>query len=406
MSSYPIADVRAQFPSLREGSALFDGPGGTQTPDRVSAAIRDALRSPVAQRGTHNHFSRGADRIVRAAREAMADFVGGVPEGIIFGRSATQLTFDMASAVGGLLHPGDEIVLSARPRRQRRPLARGRGRAGGLEVRWIDFDRDTGDIPVQAAARVIGPRTRLVAIAAASNLLGTVPDIAAIAGLAHDVGALVHVDAVAYAAHRLVDLEALGADLLVCSSYKFCGPHLGILAGRPATLERLHPRKLRPSTEQVPERFELGTLPYELLAGVTATVEFLADLAPSGGTRRERLAFSYEALHGHEAALFGVLVDGLAEIPGVRRIGAPPSRTPTVLFRIDGISSDAAAVRLGEREISVGAGLFYAYEAAGWATALEDGGIRAGLAPYTTVDDVNRLLRGVRRLAEEGSVTR
>lgn len=398
MGSYPVSIVRAQFPSLREGSALFDGPGGTQVPERVARAIRDALVAPVSQRGTHNFFSRGADRIVNAARAAMGDFLNVAPEGVVFGRSATQLTFDFATAIGDLLQPGDEIVLSRLDHDANvAPWIEVAARRGA-EIRWIDFDQDTGDILTEDVARVITSRTRLVALTAASNLFGTRPDISAVAELAHGAGALFYVDAVAYAAHHLIDFEQMGADFVVCSSYKFCGPHLGILGARPEMLERLHPRKLRPSSDQVPERFELGTLPYELLAGLTATVEFLADLAPSAGARRERLVRSYDALHQHESELLGVLLAGLADIPGVRRVGSPAASTPTVLFTIDGIRVDEACRRLGDREIAVGGGLFYAHEAAKWAD-LGDGGIRVGLAPYTTIDDVERLLTGVRELA-------
>lgn len=402
MSTYPISSIRAQFPSLRQGSALFDGPGGTQTPERVAAAVRDALVGQVSQRGLHNHFSRGADRIVRSAREAMGDFLNVAPEGIVFGRSATQLTFDFSTAIGDLWEAGDEIVLSRLDHDANVAPWLAAASARGVNVQWIDFDPTTGDVSLDDVARVIGPRTRLVALAAASNLLGTVPNITAIAERAHAVGALLYVDAVAYAAHRLIDLEQLGVDVIVCSSYKFCGPHIGILGAQPELLEQLHPRKLRPSSDQVPERFELGTLPYELLAGVSATVEFLADLVPSAGTRRERLVHSYRGLHEHEEALFEVLLVGLSGIPGVRRIGSPSDATPTVLFTIDGVAIDDACVRLGERDVAVGGGLFYAYEAGNWAD-LPDGGIRAGLAPYSTIDDVNRLLAGVRELAGAGS---
>ncbi|MDQ4215614.1 cysteine desulfurase-like protein [Microbacterium capsulatum] len=398
MPAFPVSRIRAQFPSLREGSAFFDGPGGTQTPECVAAAIRDALVAAVSQRGRNSHFARGADRIVNAARAAMGDFLHVSPEAVVFGRSATQLTFDFSAAIGELLDSGDEIALSRLDHDANVAPWLAVAEAKGLQVRWIDFDRTTGEISLDDAARAITPRTRLVAIAAASNLLGTTPDIAAIAGMAHEVGALVYVDAVAYAAHELIDLDRMGADFVVCSSYKFCGPHLGILGSRPETLQRLHTRKLRPSTEQVPERFELGTLPYELLAGVTATVEFLAGLVPADRSRRERLEASYRAMQHHEDALRDRLLTGLDAIPGVTRIGVPPAATPTVLFAIDGVPVDEACRVLGDREIIVGGGTFYAYEAARWAD-LGDGGIRAGISLYTTVDDIDRLLSGVRDLA-------
>lgn len=399
MDNYPVSAVRAQFPSLRAGSALFDGPGGTQVPERVADAIRDALLAPVSQRGMHNFFSRGADRLVNAARAAMGDFMNVAPECVVFGRSATQITFDLAVAIGDLIHAGDEIVLSRLDHDANVAPWVEVAAARGAEIRWIDFDRDTGDILLDDVARVLTSRTRLVALTAASNLFGTRPDIAAVAELVHEAGALFYVDAVAYAAHHLIDFERMGADFVVCSSYKFCGPHLGILGARAGMLERLHPRKLRASTEQVPERFELGTLPYELLAGVTATVDFLADLAPSAGTRRERLVHSYDALHRHESELLDTLLAGLSDLSGVHRLGSPTTSTPTVLFTIEGVSVEEACRLLGDREIAVGGGLFYAHEAARWAD-LGEGGIRVGLAPYSTVDDIERLLAGVRELAD------
>ncbi len=399
METYSVSRVRAQFPSLSAGGALFDGPGGTQTPEPVARAVRDALVAPVSQRGTHNRYSRGADGIVNAARSAMGDFLNVAPEAVVFGRSATQLTFDFARAIGDLLEPGDEIVVSRLDHDANVAPWLDVAADRGVTIRWVDFDRRTGDLDAEDVARVITSRTRLVALTAASNLFGTCPDIPAISELVHEAGALFYVDAVAYAAHHLVDLEEMGADFVVCSAYKFCGPHLGVLGSRRQTLERLQPRKLRPSTDNVPERFELGTLPYELLAGTTATIDFLADLAPTEGTRRDRLARSYEALHRHESELFEVLLTGLLEIPAVKRVGSPAVGTPTVLFTIDGVPVDEACRLLGDRGIAVGGGLFYAHEAGAWAD-LGEGGIRAGLAPYTTSDDVRRLLDAVRELAD------
>ncbi len=399
---FPIQQVRSQFPALRTGSALMDGAGGTQMPLSVADAIRDGALSSVAQRGTQNHLSANADRTVRAAREAMADFVNADPRGIVFGRSATQLTFDIATAFAKLLSPGDEIVVSRLDHDANVAPWLLAAELSGATVRWIDFDPGTAELTVEHAAGAIGPATRLVALTAASNLFGSCPDIAAISELVHEHGAMFYVDAVAYAPHRLVDFEALGADLLVCSPYKFCGPHIGVLASRPEILEQLHPNKLRPSTEEVPERFELGTLPYELLAGVTAAVEFLAGVIPSSGTRREQLVRSYEGLHAHEQALVERLRDGLAGIEGVHRIAVAGRTLPSVLFSIDGISPLEASARLGEQNVVIGGGLFYAYEA-GLHAGLGEGGLRASMAPYTSLDDIDRVLREVGALARFAS---
>lgn len=390
--SYPISEIRSQFPALRNGNAFFDAPGGTQTPVRVADAIRDAMVSAVSQRGRNNFSEQGADRIVLGARRAMADLLGADPRAVFFGRSATQITFDMARAFARKLGPGDEIVASRLDHDANvRPWVDA-AEASGATLRWIDFDPTTGDLGPADVERALGPRTRIVALTAASNLFGTAPDIPAIAELVHAVGAELYVDAVAYAAHEFIDMEALGADYIVCSPYKFCGPHLGVLASSVEKLEALHPYKLRPSTMQVPERFELGTLPYEALAGVTAAVDFLAGLMPSEGTRRERLRISYAALHDYENRLFDRLLEGLAKLPAVRRIGSPRAHVPTVLFTVEGMKSGDVAAALGGHDVACMSGTFYSVEAEDWAGLGSDGAVRAGIAPYTSVDDIDKLL--------------
>ncbi|MCK2034796.1 cysteine desulfurase-like protein [Microbacterium sp. SSW1-49] len=396
-STYPLSRIRRQFPALRTGSALFDSPGGTQTPTRVAEAIRDAMLSPVSQRGRNNYSEQNADRIVRGARAAMGDLLNVDPRAVFFGRSATQITFDVARAVARRLGPGDEIVASRLDHDANvRPWVLA-AELSGATLKWIDFDRATGDLLVDDVQRVLSDRTRFVAVTAASNLYGTAPDIAAIAEAVHAVGAEIYVDAVAYTAHALVDAAALGADYIVCSPYKFCGPHIGVLASSIEKLEALVPDKLRPSTMQIPERFELGTLPYEFLAGVTETVEFLADIIPGDGTRRERLARSYAAVVAHEDALFERLVTGLAAIDGVERVGSPRSHVPTVLFRVAGRTTADVCAALGREDVAVMGGTFYAIEAEDWAD-LGEGAVRAGIAPYTSSEDVDRLLAAVRAL--------
>ncbi|MFI5045341.1 MAG: cysteine desulfurase-like protein, partial [Acidimicrobiales bacterium] len=310
--TYDVAAVRAQFPALESGVAAFDGPGGTQTPRSVIDAIATALSQPLSNRGIRTEGERNADRIVADARAAMADLVGAVPSGIVFGRSATQLTYDLSRTLAGSWGPGDEVVVSRLDHDANvRPWIQAAERVGAT-VRWIDFDPATAELTVADVERVLSDRTRLVAVTAASNLIGTRPDIAAIARAVHDTGGLVHVDAVHACAHRIVDLDRLGVDSLTCSPYKFLGPHLGVLAARTDLLESLRPDKLAPATDAVPERFELGTLPYELLAGTSAAVDFLAGLDPrSSGTRRERLAASFGALATHEDDLRSEIEAGL-----------------------------------------------------------------------------------------------
>ncbi len=278
--SYDVAALRAQFPSLASGLAHFDGPGGTQTPRPVAEAVAATLMGPLSNRGQGTVSERNADAAVAAFRAAYADLLGVPPGGVVYGRSATQLTYDLSRALAKGWRPGDEVVVSRLDHDCNvRPWIQAAERAGAT-VRWLELDPATAELDLSGLPALLSPRTRLVAVTGASNLLGTMPPVRAIADAAHAVGALVHVDAVHYAAHQLVDLPALGADLLVCSPYKFLGPHCGVLGASPALLETIRPDKLAPSTDAVPERFELGTLPYELMAGAAAAVDFLAGIAP------------------------------------------------------------------------------------------------------------------------------
>ncbi|MEV7006685.1 cysteine desulfurase-like protein [Streptosporangium sp. NPDC051022] len=398
--AYDVAAVRAHFPALDEGAAHFDGPGGSQVPDVVADAVAGTLRAAVANRGVMTAAERRADEVVLGARQAMADLLAGTPAGIVFGRSMTQLTYDMARALAKEWGPGDEVVVTTLDHDANiRPWVQA-AQARGVTVRRADFDPDRGELDVDAVADLLTERTRLVAVTAASNLLGTRPDLPAIAERAHAAGALVYVDGVHLTPHGLVDVGSFGADFYACSPYKFLGPHLGVLAADPALLETVHPDKLLPSSDAVPERFELGTLPYELLAGTTAAVDFLAGLVPGEGSRRERLTVSMAALERHERAMHERLEAGLAEIAGVVSYGAPGrSRTPTTLFSLNGVASADAYRLLAERGVNAPASAFYALECSRRLGLGDGGAIRAGIAPYTDESDVDRLLKGVRELA-------
>lgn len=243
-----------------------------------------ALRAAVSNRGAGTAAERRADGIVTEARRAMADLLGGTPGGIVFGRSMTQLTYDMARALAKEWRPGDEVVVTTLDHDANiRPWVQ-TAEAHGVTVRRADFDPESGELDVAAIAGLLTGRTRLVAVTAASNLLGTRPDIPAIAERVHEAGALLYVDGVHLTPHSPVDIGRLGADFYACSPYKFLGPHLGVLAADPGLLETVHPDKLLPASDAVPERFELGTLPYELLAGTTTAVDFLAGLVPGEET--------------------------------------------------------------------------------------------------------------------------
>jgi cysteine desulfurase family protein (TIGR01976 family) len=261
-------------------------------------------------------------------------------------------------------------------------------------VRWAEFDPATAELTEDDIAAVLSPHTRLVAVTAASNLLGTRPPVRAIADLAHAAGALVYVDGVHYTAHTAVHSEALGADLYACSPYKFLGPHCGVLAGAPALLETLRPAKLAPSSDDVPERFELGTLPYELLAGTTAAVDFLAGIAGAGGSRRDQLLVSMAAVEAYEDGLRARIEEGLRRVPGVTVYSRARHRTPTLLVGLGGREQEAYAF-LAERGVNAPAGSFYALEASRRLGLGDTGALRIGLAPYVDDADVDRLLDGL-----------
>ena len=267
--------------------------------------------------------------------------------------------------------------------------------AVGATVRWADFDPETGELTEDDVVAVLSPRTRLVAVTAASNLIGTCPPVRAITDLAHDAGALAYVDGVHYTAHAAVHVDALGADFYACSPYKFLGPHCGVLAAAPELLEGLAPQKLLPSTDAVPERFELGTLPYELLAGTTAAVDFLASLSGVDGNRRQRLVSAMEVIGEHEDRLRHRIEDGLARLPGVTVHSRAAHRTPTLLLSFAGRASADAYAFLAERGVNAPASSFYAIEASRRLGLGDGGGLRVGLAPYLDDADVDRLLDGL-----------
>ncbi|MFI6360557.1 cysteine desulfurase-like protein [Streptomyces sp. NPDC050743] len=391
-----LTALRAHFPSLDTGIAFFDGPGGTQTPRPVADAIAATLTGPLSNRGTVSPSELNAERAVADFRAAYADLLHVPANGIVHGRSATQLTYDFSRHLAKGWNPGDEIILSRLDHDANvRPWIQAAERAG-VAVRWIEIDAETTELDLDSYERALSPRTRLVAVTAASNVLGTKPPLRRIADRAHEAGALVYVDGVHYAAHHLVDVPALGADLFVCSPYKFLGPHCGVLAAAPAFLETVRPDKLVPSSDTVPERFEFGTLPYEILAGATAAVDFLAELDPGTGTsRRERLAHSLHSLHEHELTLRARLQDGLESLGDAITVHSKaPDRTPTLLVSIEGRDAREAQVHLAARDVVAPAGSFYAYEPF-TALKLEGPALRAGLAPYNTTDDVDRFLDGL-----------
>nr|WP_297427267.1 cysteine desulfurase-like protein [uncultured Actinotalea sp.] len=401
--TYDVAAFRARFPALAEGAAHFDGPGGSQVPVEVAHAVADAMTAATANAGTVTRAERRATEVVAGARAALGDLLGADPRGVVVGRSMTQLTFDLARTLAAGWGPGDEVVVSRLDHDANiRPWVLA-AQGVGATLRWVDFDPTTGELPVEAVAAAVGPRTRVVAVTAASNLIGTRPDVPAIAQVVHAAGALLVVDGVHSTAHVPTDVQALGADVFLCSPYKLLGPHLGVLAADPAFLETLQPAKLLPSSDAVPQRFELGTLPYELLAGCTAAVDVVAGLgteASGGGvtTRRQRVLAGMAAVEAHEDRLRERLEAGLAEIGGITLWSRAASRTPTLLLRVHGVADADVRQHLGDRGVNAPNGSFYALEASRHLGLGDDGALRIGLAPYTDDDDVTRLLDGLATL--------
>jgi cysteine desulfurase family protein (TIGR01976 family) len=400
--SLDIAAVRALYPALADGYAYLDGAAGTQVPVPVIEAIAAAYRAGIGNLGGAFAASDRAGEITAGARAAVADLVGGIADGIVFGPSATALAYRTADALSRAWTAGDDIVVSRLDHDSNvRPWIQVAGRAG-VTVHWAEADLVSGELPVAQYAEIVGPRTRLVAVTAASNAIGTRPDVAAIAAIAHDAGALCYVDGVHATPHVPVDVTALGADFYTTSAYKWSGPHLAALAAAPELLETIWPDKLAPSSNAVPWRFERGTLPFADLAGATAAVEHLAALAPGAaadGSRRERVLASMAAIEAYEAALFARLLGGMAELDRVTLYGTAARRAPTAFFAVAGVAPRAVAEHLAARGVNVWDGDNYAYELC-TALGLEpDGAVRAGLVHYNDVSDVDRLLAGLTELA-------
>ncbi|MEU4681271.1 cysteine desulfurase-like protein [Micromonospora sp. NPDC023737] len=401
---FDVTKVRAAYPALAEGFVHFDGAGGSQTATPVIDAVAGAMRSAVSNRSSAFRPGQRALELVAGARAAVADLVGGDPAGVVLGPSATALLFTLARTLGAGWRPGDEVVLCRLDHDANvRPWVQA-AEAAGATVRWAEFDRRTGDLPVDQYADLINERTRLVAVTAGSNAIGTAPDVAAIAKIAHAAGALVCVDGVHAVPHAPTDLAELGADVLVTSAYKWSGPHLAAMVGDPQFWGTLRPAKLIPSSDAVPERFEYGTPSFPLLAGVAAAVDHLAGLDPAAtGDRRARLRAGLTAARAHEEALLDRLLTGLAGLDGITVLGAPARRWPTVSFRIAGMSPGQAQAALGEAGFCLSAGDYYAYE---YFTAMglrdSGGAVRASIYHYNTVDEVDRLLGELDRLAAAG----
>ncbi len=374
---------KERFPGLADGWVRLDGPGGTQMVDAAIAAMREWMESGhSANHGGVFAAARKTDELVERARASVAGLLGATPESIVFGSSMTALTMHFAAAVGRTLSPGDEIVCTRLDHDANvRPWVIAAERAGASVV-FADPDPETLELPAAAIERVLGERTRWMAVTAASNACGTVPDLRGIVAAAHRAGARVYVDAVHAAPHRPIDVAALDCDALACSAYKWFGPHVGVLWARPELLEGLTPDKLRPSSDAIPERWELGTLPFEALAGVRAAADYV-------------IGVGWPAVRAHEDVLLGLVLAGLSAMPHVRIHGAAADRTQTVMFTVDGLTAKQAAAAFAERKIAVWHGNYYAHELFTHLGLEPDGAVRAGFAHYNSTRDAEQLLEAV-----------
>ena len=378
---------RERFPGLNDGWARLDGPAGTQMVDAAIEAMADWMRSGHnANHGGLFAAAQRTDELVASARTSVGTLLGGDARGVVFGPSMTDLTMRFSAAAGRALSPGDEIVCTRLDHDANvAPWLIAAERAGAT-VRFAEPEPVTLELPAAAIEAVLSGRTRWVAVTAASNAVGTVPDLPGIVAAAHAAGARVYVDAVHAAPHRRLDVEALGCDALACSAYKWFGPHVGILWTRPDLLAELQPDKVRPSPDSGPERWELGTLPFEALAGVRAAADYL-------------LSADWEAVRAHEQALLAAALDGLGAMPHVTLHGAARDRAPTIMLSVAGRRPTEVATALAAQRIAVWDGNYYAWEIERHLGLEPDGAVRAGFVHYNDEADAERLLAAVAGLA-------
>ena len=398
--SYNVEKIREHFPALKSGLAFFDGPGGSQVPTQVGAAIAAAITQPISNRSVTTLSERNAEEIVIGFRQAVADLINADAGGVVYGRSWTQITYDFSRTLAKTWKAGDEIIVTNLDHDSNiRPWVQA-AEAVGVVVRWAKFDTTTGELPTSAISELLNEKTRLVAVTGAGNTLGTRPDIQEISQAVHKTKALLYVDGVHLTPHAVIDMQAMGADFFGFSFYKLFGPHCAAIAAKPELLKSLNNEKLLPSTSNVPERFEFGTLPYELMAGCTATIDYIANMVEGAGSRRERIINSMSAAEKYEEALFEYMESEIKAIPGVTLYGHAKKRTPTLYFNLKGVEAADVYKHLATVQVNAPAGNFYALEVSRALGLGDTGAVRAGLAPYSTTEDVDRLVAGLRQLAK------
>jgi cysteine desulfurase family protein (TIGR01976 family) len=374
---------RERFPGLADGAARLDGPAGTQMVDDAIEAMADWMRSGRSA-NDHGAFpaAEATTELIGATRSAVATLFGGDPAGVAFGPSMTALTMRFATTAARDWRPGDEVVCTRLDHDANVGTWLVAAERAGATVRFAEPDPETLELPASAVEAVLSERTRWVAVTAASNAVGTVPDLPGIVAAAHAAGARVYVDAVHAAPHFPLDVQELGCDVLACSAYKWFGPHVGILCGDPEVLAGLHPDKIRPSSDASPDRWELGTLPFEALAGVRAAAGYVASL-------------EWADVRAHEDALLAQALDGLGAMGHVTLHGAAARRAPTLMFSVAGRSPEAVAGALAADGIAVWHGNYYAHELERLLGLEPDGAVRAGFVHYNDAADAERLLAAV-----------
>jgi cysteine desulfurase family protein (TIGR01976 family) len=409
---FDIAWVREQFPSLQlrvngHQAAFLDGPAGTQVPKQVMDAVQNYFLTANANTNGAFLTSRGTDEMIRSARTAMAEFFNCGSNEVVFGQNMTTITFALARAIGRELKPGDEIVVTTLDHDAN--VAPWRAlEEKGVVIRQVDIREADCTLDVDDLRQKISARTKLVAVGYASNIVGTINPAAEITKLAHAAGALMFIDAVHYAPHGPIDVKALDCDFLACSPYKFFGPHMGTLYGKREHLERLKPYKVRPATNVSPECWETGTQVQELIAGIAAAVDYIAELGrhcdSAVKNRREALLAAYRATRRYETGLITRLIEGLLAIPGVKIFGITDrkrfdERCSTLSIRLGDRHPTEIATYLGERGIFTWDGNFYALNLSERLGVEQKGGVlRIGLVHYNTAEEVDRLLAGLGEL--------
>ena len=412
-TSLDLAWVRSQFPSLAQTvnghpAVFLDGPGGTQVPQRVVDAISDYLAVNNANSGGAYQTSRNTDRMIAEARAAMGDFLNCDADEVVIGPNMTTLTYAISRSIGRELGPGDEIVLTLLDHDANfRPWKALEEK--GVTIRAAKFNPEECTLDMDDLANKISSRTRLVAVGYASNAVGTINDVAEVVRLTKQAGALSYIDAVHYAPHRPIDVRALDCDFLVCSTYKFFGPHMGVLYGKREHLKRLQPYKVRPLTDNIPNCWEWGTLNHECIAGIKACVDYWEELGrrakPSVVNRRAAILAAHETIHPHERAMMKEMISGLLAIPGLKLYGISDPRRfehrcATIVVRVDGHTPLELATTLGDRGFFTWDGNYYALNVTEQLNVEQTGGfLRIGLVHYNTMEEVERMLAALREIA-------